>query len=69
MDFSSLPNRPNLRPKEVANFLAIGLATVYEMIQTEDLPSVRVGSKTLRIPRDDFVKMLRQKARGQLELF
>jgi excisionase family DNA binding protein len=52
-----LPQKPNLRPGEVAEFLDVSLTMVYDMIHTGDLPSLKIGAH-YRIPRDSFVKTL-----------
>jgi excisionase family DNA binding protein len=42
-----------LKPEEVAQMLALGRSTVYELIATGALPSIRVG-KVIRVRREDL---------------
>jgi excisionase family DNA binding protein len=41
------------RPQEVAGLLGISRARVYHLIQTGDLPAVRIGG-TIRVPADSL---------------
>lgn len=62
-----LPQRPNLRPVEIANFLGIGLTKVYEMIGEGELPFLRI-QKTLRIPRSEFERWFLANLQGGVNL-
>lgn len=57
-----------LTPAEAAEILAVGRSTVYELIATGDLESVRIG-RSRRVPRaalDAFVRRLRGLDEGQV---
>lgn len=41
-----------LRPTEVAETLGIARSRVYEMIRDSELPVVRIGAKSVRVPAD-----------------
>jgi len=56
--FPPLPPKPNLRPAEIAKFLDVSTATIYELIDQGEIPSLRVG-RQLRIPRERFVTWYR----------
>lgn len=62
---TTLPDKPNLRPKEIAEFLSIRVSTVYRMIDEEYLPSLRLNNNTihgaLRIPRDLFLNWYKKR--------
>jgi len=47
-----------MTPAEVAEELRISLRKVYIMVDSGDLPAVRVGKKTLRIPRSSVDAVL-----------
>ena len=53
-ELSNLPNHPNLEPREVAAFLRVSLAWVYDQIHQKHLPALKVGPH-YRIPRQKFV--------------
>ena len=55
-----LPPKVNLKTVEVAEFLNVSLATVYEMIHDGGLPCVKLG-RIYRIPREAFVQWLNKK--------
>jgi len=56
---SRMHNMQNLMtPAEVAEELRISLRKVYIMVDSGDLPAVRVGKKTLRIPRSSVDAVL-----------
>src|SRR5690606_27257868 len=51
-----------LTVKQTAAFLGIHYLRIYNMINREDLPAIRVGPKTLRIPKSELGKWLASKA-------
>lgn len=53
-DMNELPNRDNLFPREIANFLRVSLSKVYKLIQEGGMPSRRIGDQ-YRIPRKEFL--------------
>lgn len=50
----NLPNKPNLRPTEIAAFLDCSLTTVYELIHSPGFPVKKVN-RQFRIPRAAFL--------------
>lgn len=55
---TTLPDKPNLRPQEVADFLQVNLSTVYRLIDENELPAFKLTAaknSSLRIPRDLFL--------------
>lgn len=38
-----------LKPMEVAEILSIGKTTIYELLKTGEIPSIRIG-RSIRIP-------------------
>ena len=48
-----LPLKANLRAAEIADYLDISLAKIYEMLSNGTIPSIHVG-RSLRVPRDEF---------------
>lgn len=53
-----LPNRPLLRPDEVASFFSVGRRTVYRWIDEGKLVASNPGGKALRIMRESVVALL-----------
>jgi len=56
-----LPNKPNLRPVEIAAFLDVSVVTVYQMIKQGVIPALRTSPRAhghYRIPRDKFLKAI-----------
>ena len=49
-----------LKVPEVAERLRIGRNRVYEMVTAGEIPSVRIGPKLIRIPREAFERYLEQ---------
>ena len=45
---------------EVAEWLALGRGLVYELVRRGELPSVKFGTKVIRIPRDGLAELVRQ---------
>ncbi len=45
-----------LRPREVAEAIGLGRSTVYALIRSGEIPSVRVGAshRAVRVPVDDL---------------
>lgn len=48
-----------LTPPEVASELRLGKSTVYRMVETGQLPGVRIG-KCVRIPREELDAFLQK---------
>lgn len=44
---------------EVAEVLRLGRNSVYELISDKDLPVVRVGSRRIMIPKDEFIQWIK----------
>ena len=53
----TLPDKPRFQPREAAEYLGVDVKTVYGWISTGKMEAVRVGPRTLRIPRDEIKKM------------
>lgn len=53
-----------LRVEEVAQLLAIGRSTVYELIASGQLPSVKVGGAR-RVPMVEIERWVRENTHGQ----
>jgi excisionase family DNA binding protein len=57
-----------MKPKEVAEFLGVSKAWVDALVQRKELPCVRLGPRTRRIPRkavlEYFARLLRAKGDG-----
>lgn len=51
-----------LRPEEAARLLGIGRSTVYELIATKQLPSIRIG-RAIRVRREDVLEWI-ERTRG-----
>jgi len=47
-----------LRPLEAAKVLGCSRATVYSLVSSGDLPSVRLGGTTIRIPAAAIEKLI-----------
>ncbi|MEA5009148.1 helix-turn-helix domain-containing protein [Clostridium tyrobutyricum] len=48
-----------LTVREVAEVLRLGRNSVYELISDKDLPVVRVGSRRIMIPKDEFIQWIK----------
>ena len=46
-----------LKIEEAAEFLNMGMSTVYKLVSTKELPSFRIG-RTIRIRREDLEKFI-----------
>lgn len=53
-------------PKEVSILLRIRLATVYDLIKSNDLPALRIG-KNYKVPKEGFEEWLLIRTREQME--
>lgn len=52
---------PLLRPRQVAQLLAVGLSTVYRLAEAEILPSVKIpGTNLVRFRRERVEELLRR---------
>lgn len=54
-----IPNKPMLRPDEVAAILSVSVMTVYRRIEDGTLAAVRIGG-LYRIPRASLEALLSQ---------
>ena len=43
-------------PKEFANIMGVSERTVKSWVKTKSIPSVRVGQRLIRIPREEGIK-------------
>lgn len=53
-------------PKEVSILLRIRLATVYDLIKSNDLPALRIG-KNYKVTKEGFEEWLLIRTREQME--
>ena len=60
---TSIDTPPLLAPREVAVLLNVSRETVYRLIRTGQLPSVRVGGQ-LRVPRRTLAQRLAETRGG-----
>lgn len=63
-----LPKHELLTPREVAAFLRVSVQVVYQLLNDEDLPSLKVGLQ-YRIPRSKFLRWFeaaQQRGRGSM---
>ena len=49
---------------QTAQLLGIGRDAVYELIKRDELPHVRLGERTVRVPRPLLEEWIRSRARG-----
>lgn len=54
-----IPDKPSFRPDEAAVILNMSVKTIYSWISTGEMEAVRVGKKSLRIPRGEIEKKQR----------
>jgi excisionase family DNA binding protein len=54
-----LPQKPLLRPDEVAQFLSVSLKTIYRWHRSGILAGTRIN-KSLKIPRDSVVALIQE---------
>lgn len=52
-----------LRPPEAAEALGISVSKAYDLIKTEELPSIRLGG-SLRVPVEALKEMVKTRRRG-----
>lgn len=55
-----------LRPEEAARLLGIGRSTIYELISSKELPSIRIG-RAIRLRRQDVLEWIEQTHGGRGE--
>jgi excisionase family DNA binding protein len=53
-----------LRPNEAAEIVGIGRATIYALIKSGEIPSVRIGG-SVRIPADALKQWVHRKGRDK----
>ena len=55
-----------LRPRDVAKMLALSSVRVYQLAQTQEIPSIKIGKSIRFDPRDvaEFVRSCRRERRG-----
>lgn len=56
-DLPRLPPRRWITPTEVADYLRLDRSTVYRMLRSGTLPSVRLGG-SVRVPRKELLRVL-----------
>jgi excisionase family DNA binding protein len=54
-----LPQKPLLRPDEVAQFLSVSLKTIYRWHRSGILPGTKIN-RSLRIPRDSVLSLIQE---------
>ena len=47
-----------LRPTEAGEVLGVARSTIYELIASRDIPSIRVGKRGIRVPADALRKWI-----------
>ena len=52
-----------LKVPEVAELLQLPRTRAYELIQRGELPAVRVGERSIRVPRDELERFLLEECR------
>ncbi|MBW2645109.1 MAG: helix-turn-helix domain-containing protein [Deltaproteobacteria bacterium] len=52
---TKLPNKPLLRPDEVADYWSVAVSTIYSWIDQGVIQAVKKGG-TIRIPREEALK-------------
>jgi excisionase family DNA binding protein len=45
---------PTLSPEEAAQYLKVHVQTIYELCRSGEIPSAKIGSKTVRIKPEDL---------------
>jgi excisionase family DNA binding protein len=55
---TDLPNKPMLRPDEVATFWRVSVKTIYRWIDLGIIPGVKKGG-TVRVPREEAAQCKR----------
>lgn len=53
-----------LTPLEAARHLKVGRSTIYELIRTGRVPSVRFGARIVRVPREALEELVRHRIEG-----
>lgn len=53
---TDLPQKANLLPREVQNFLQISRATLYRWLSRGIIPAVKLNGNGYRIPREMFLE-------------
>jgi len=48
-----------MSPKEAAQVLGVHPATIYKLVKTGELPSVKLGPKLIRINATDLEKLIK----------
>jgi excisionase family DNA binding protein len=56
---SDLPQKPLLRPDEVAQFLSVSLKTIYRWHRSGILVGTKIN-RSLRIPRDSVLALIQE---------
>jgi excisionase family DNA binding protein len=57
-------NRQYLKAEEVAEILSMDVSGIYRMCRDRTLPSIRIGTKTVRIPRAGLEALLARSTQG-----
>lgn len=58
--FQTDVDRLYLRVEDVSSRLGLDVSTIYKMCKTREIPSIKIGSKSVRIPALAFEAYLRQ---------
>ena len=53
---AQIPDKARFRPDEAAEILDISVKTIYSWIATGQMEAVRIGPRSLRIPREEIEK-------------
>ena len=56
-DVDELPKKPNLKPREVAEFFEVSLTLIYALIQEGQIPAYKLGSH-YRISRRQLLEVI-----------
>ncbi len=57
-EFESLKLPPMLSPHKLAAILDLDRRRVYELIHAGELDAVRIGPRSMRVPRESFLRWL-----------
>jgi excisionase family DNA binding protein len=60
MNSDTLPDKLFFKPSELAEMLSISVKTIYGMIDQGRLDAVRIGGRTVRIPRQAVMNIIEE---------
>ena len=46
-----------ISPKELSKIMGLHITTIYDLIQNEDFPNIRIGTRYV-IPKEDFLRWI-----------